>query len=289
MSELLTALADKLGAKIAKKYRVPAETARDMVLVHWQQKQDLLKLVAESSTEKAVARTRIYKDPERDVTRKVYYELRRYQAEQSVDPMIDELRQSQEGDAREKARLALVQNHVSTAERMSHLDEFWTQIKTYWGEPSSLLDLGCGLLPLVYPYADHKLDRYLALDRSTDSINTIQAFKEVYGKDMLETHEWKITDGWDVIGDQSYIFDVALMLKFVPVVARQEPESLNILGQVPARKVIITGCKTAMVKQQDISRRERASILAFAEEQGLDLLDEFETPDEVGFVFQRNI
>lgn len=293
MPDFMQKLAQLLGVKIAKKYRVPAETAAKAVLEHWSGRADLVTLMQTATSEKSITRTRLYKDAERDVTRKVYYQLRRYQASESSESMVQALLDA-DGASQDSARLALVQNHISTAERLPHLQEFWQALMPYCNQAQSILDVGCGLLPLLFPFDRFQLDRYMALDRSADSVNTIQAFKTRYNLQALQTSAWDIATGWDVLrNSQSQslksgeMYDVAFLFKLVPVVARQEPHSLQVLANTPAKKLLVTGCKTAMVKRQDISRREKASLQAFAADYQLQILDEFETPDEVGLVLAK--
>jgi 16S rRNA (guanine(1405)-N(7))-methyltransferase len=45
-----------------------------------------------------------------------------------------------------------MRRHASTAERAAVLDEFYRQIETWCGEPSTVADLACGLGPLAIPW-----------------------------------------------------------------------------------------------------------------------------------------
>jgi 16S rRNA (guanine(1405)-N(7))-methyltransferase len=286
--QILQELAVMLATKVIKKYRVDQARAVAMAIGYFEKKPELLKLVSSATQLKSVTRTRIYKDAERDVTRKIYYDLRRYQEQDDISCLIDALSQAQTPEALEAARLALVRNHVSTSERLAHTQEFWQSMFQHWGQPRRVLDVGCGILPLLFPFDDMPLEQYVALDKSADSVSTISAYQKSHNITGLSTAQWSIDQGWDVIHDpQEGLFDVAFLLKLVPVVARQEPESLSILARTPAKRLIVTGCKTAMVKQKDISRRERIIVLDFVEQAGLEVLETFETPDEIGFVLSR--
>jgi len=282
MIENIQLLATQLADKVAKKYRVEPIKAKTYIVQYWAKHFDLQTLCSAAPTLKSITRTRLYKDAEREVTRKLYYELRRYQAEQDVDQLVQALRSAQTLESKDHARQQLVQNHVSTHERLAHLEEFWQLVCCYVPSQSRILDVGCGILPLVFPFQTASVQEYLALDRSQDSIDTITAFQEAYDIQCLSARQWSIQDGW--AGVEPHTYDVAFLFKLVPVVARQEPSSLTVLSQVPAKRLILTGCKKAMVKQRDISRRERTLLQHFMGSASMQLIDEFETADEIGFV-----
>lgn len=282
----LQELAELLAHKIAKKYRVELPRALAMVVGYFEKKTDLCDFAQQAPNIKAIRRTRLYKEAERETTRRIYYDLRRYHGPDDIASLVEQLSQASTPAQADAIRLALVKNHVSTAERFAHAAQFWQTIIQHWGQPSSVLDVGCGILPLLLPFDEIALDQYVALDRSLESINTINGFQQAYNVTQLKALQWSIDQGWSATGlDRMY--DVAFLFKLVPVVARQEPGLLAILAQTPAKRLIVTGCRTAMVKQQDISRRESAIIIEFAEQAQWQLCDTFDTPDEIGFVFTR--
>jgi 16S rRNA (guanine(1405)-N(7))-methyltransferase len=112
-------------------------------------------------------------------------------------------------------------------------------------------------------------------------MRAVEACAAWRGDGKLAAQGWTLRDGWAPINET---FDVALMLKIVPVVKRQEPALLEILARVPARRVIVTGSKEALVKRRAIARREKNVIETFAREAGFRILHVFETPDEIGIV-----
>jgi len=81
-------------------------------------------------------------------------------------------------------------------------------------------------------------------------------------------------------------FALALGLKLIPVLARQERNLLPLFRDLPARRFVITGAREAMVKRRSIERRERGSLLAFADELGFEVLETFETPTELGLLLE---
>ena len=99
---------------------------------------------------------------------------------------------------------------------------------------------------------------------------------------------WELAEGWGPVQQaDSEPFEVALLLKIVPVVRRRQPGLLDLLARVPARKLLVTGSRQAMVKHTSIERREHAVIREFAVGHGLEIVRPFETEDEVGWLFGR--
>jgi hypothetical protein len=81
-------------------------------------------------------------------------------------------------------------------------------------------------------------------------------------------------------------FALALGLKLIPVLARQERSLLPLFQELPARRFLITGARQAMVKRRTIERRERASLLAFADELGFEIVGTLETTTELGLLLE---
>lgn len=48
----------------------------------------------------------------------------------------------------------ILQDHLSTQERLPILDDFYREIFRVTGKPTSLLDIACGLNPLAFPWMD---------------------------------------------------------------------------------------------------------------------------------------
>ena len=81
-------------------------------------------------------------------------------------------------------------------------------------------------------------------------------------------------------------FALALGLKLIPVLARQERELLPLFRDLPTRRFLITGAREAMVKRRSIERRERASLQAFADELGFPIIGSLETDSELGVLLE---
>ncbi|MFC1722415.1 hypothetical protein ACFL0C_02065, partial [Patescibacteria group bacterium] len=81
-------------------------------------------------------------------------------------------------------------------------------------------------------------------------------------------------------------FDLAIMMKLVPVIARQQKELLNYLSHVPAKHILLTGSKESMVKKQSIEKREDAVLQRFIKLCGRNVIKRFEIENEFGYLIE---
>jgi 16S rRNA (guanine(1405)-N(7))-methyltransferase len=113
-----------------------------------------------------------------------------------------------------------LRGHASTRERVPHLDAFYAGIWAVSGVPGHLLDLGCGLGPLALPWMALPHDAtYVATDVDRRPLATVAAFLELVG----QPHRVEARDL--VAGPPSDHADVALLLKLVTTLDRQDPDA----------------------------------------------------------------
>jgi len=108
-----------------------------------------------------------------------------------------------------------------------------------------------------------KVVKYIAADRDKKSVKIIEAYSAWLGDGRLIGVNWDLKEGWQELfkktGVESY--DLALIMKVVPVVKRQQRELLSVLKETPANLLFITGSKTSMTKTAVLkSEREEISI-----------------------------
>lgn len=71
----------------------------------------------------------------------------------------------------------VLSQHASTAERIPVMSEFYSQLFSATGQPQSILDLACGLHPLVFPWMGlHTSVRYHAYDILQPRVDFINQF-----------------------------------------------------------------------------------------------------------------
>lgn len=294
-------LAGELAVLVARRYRIEVDAAKQLILVAWANEPALWEQAAKDEDPGRLARTRAYRQAADRAKAKIYYHLRRYRDDGDLHGAAAQLRDlvaagagPSDAWAREVAN-TVARGHVSTRERLDDLEPLLAAIFAWVPEPTSILDLGCGVMPLLWPF-DRPFDgtgrtttRYLALDRDAVAVELCSVWAELVGGGRLEARRWALEEGFSSITgpEPDGGFALGLALKLVPVVARQERERLPILASAPVRRLLVTGAKQAMVKRRAIDRREERVLLAFAEDNGLSVVGELDTPSELGFLLER--
>ena len=291
LEPVLAQLAESLAQEVALRYRIGADQARCQIELRWHSHQALRALARKNPSPSALARTRLYRRAASQAKKDIYYRLRRYRQESDeFSKGLEELRRAAPSAQRQPAREALARSHASTGERWPDLADFLERTQHVWGDCATLLDVGCGLMPLLFPFdrVGDRFRRYVACDRDARCIEAVNACGQV-PPGVLEGCVWDIGDGWEALESQTGVkrYDAAFLLKLVPVVARQQPRLLATLADAPADWLVVTGARQALARRRDISRRERAVLGAFARRHGLVVESEFETPSELGLVMRR--
>ena len=286
----LAQLAERLAQDAALRYRISADQAKGQIVRTWRGHQALRALARKTPSPRALARTRLYRQAASQAKKDIYYRLRRYRPQPDAFALgLDRLRRAATDAESQAAREALARSHASTAERWPDLEGFLERTQPVWGDCATLLDVGCGLMPLLFPFnpTPGRIQRYVACDRDAACIEAVNAHAQALAG-VLEGRVWDIEEGWEALAAQTGIrrYDVAFLLKLVPVVARQQPGLLATLAAAPADWLVVTGSRQALARRQDISRRERAVVGSFAKRHGLAVEWEFETPSELGLVMR---
>lgn len=293
-AELMKEVINVLAAEILKTYKVDKSSLFELLSDSVMSNKDLIDIIEKETDFKKVARTKVYKDFSNKVKRNLYNQLRRYyQDADDVDKIVDKFKELQTGSEESKNYIkSLLQYHVSTRERMTDFDNFYDPIKKYILESEKIIDIGCGLNPLMVPFNSDgsKVVKYIAADRDKKSVKIIEAYSAWLGDGRLIGVNWDLKEGWQELfkktGVESY--DLALIMKVVPVVKRQQRELLSVLKETPANLLFITGSKTSMTKNSSIEKRERRDINNFIDECGYTKLLEFDKNEEFGWLVKKN-
>lgn len=163
---------------------------------------------------------------------------------------------------RDACRHAL-ERHASTRERIGELDRFYAEVwDAVGGVPASLLDLACGLNPLALPFMG--LDagtEYRACDADRRVLEEVEAFLTLVG----QPHRTWACDL--VSGVQDGAADVALLLKTVPLLDRQDPAAAGrLLAALPARHVVVSFPVRSLGGRGDLERTYRSRMGALMAE-----------------------
>jgi hypothetical protein len=281
------------AARIAERYRVSQADALAGLREAFEARPALAKRIADRLAEEDVTRWREFRDVVRRCRRRLYYDLRRYYADpERAGALVAEL-EARCGEGTSVADVhplvtGLLECHVSTRERLPHYEEFYTRLFELAGVPRSIVDVGCGMHPLSYPFAAEGkgTERYLALDGDGTAIRAVRAFSRLLPAGRLRAVHEQI----GTVGDQAFewgpAFDLALLLKIVPVVARLDRQAASALHGCPARRALVTGNAESMTKRQSVERRERRALERFVAESGRRVIAEFDVGGEFGFLIE---
>jgi 16S rRNA (guanine(1405)-N(7))-methyltransferase len=277
-----------------KKYKIGRDRAEDIVMDTMQKHPGFLRLLGtakgKDASLKRISKTRGYREVKSKARKRIYYELRQYNENIALrESLIDSLDRAAARPSQGEYRSIIQQlahTHISTKERLNHLDYFYDKLFDSVGEFHSIVDVGCGLHPLLFPFAEREKGKsvrcYAALDKDPLSIAALSAFSRILGGNILQPLHWDIKDGWRAVLNTVNIprFDVAFLMKLVPVVSRIERDLMEILRETPAGTWVITGSRVSMTKYAGIEQRERRIIHRFIEESGRAVAGEFSTPEE---------
>ena len=130
----------------------------------------------------------------------------------------------------------LMQAHASTRERLPILDEFYETIFANLPPIHTVLDLACGLNPLVYPWLPLPKDvQFTAVDIYSDMLTFIQEFFELTGVNGR-------TQQRDIIGNPpTEPYDLILLLKTLPCLEQVDKNAaVNLLDKLNGRYLLIS-------------------------------------------------
>lgn len=279
--------------KIARRYRVSHTDALAALRDAFGRHPDLARRIAERAEDEDVTRWRDFRDVVRRCRRKIYYGLRRYYDDpQRAEALAAELeRLCAAGAGREDVRPIverLLASHVSTRERLPHYGEFYDRLFALSGVPRAILDVGCGMHPLSYPFQDagSETELYLALDRDGTATRSVRGFSMLLPPGRLQAAERSVESATEAALATGEAFDLALLLKIVPVIGRLNQHALAELLRCPARQMLVTGNAESMAKRRRVDRRERRTMDRFVEESGRRVVAEFAVGGEFGFLIE---
>lgn len=279
-----------LATEVSAKYKLSPERALGLVTAELTAFPGFVAGAEAAATVKAFERTRLCKDAVSKAKKAIYFELRKYkQDEVAFEEALCVLEAAAPGVETPEllaAQRAIVTAHVSTAERIGHLDALLDALEEPLAGARAVIDLGAGTFPLVFDFARFPgIDYYRACDRDAVAMRAVAAWGAWRGDGRLTAEVLDFADG--KLPGNGGECDVALMLKLIPVVKRRVPKALALLGNIAARRLVVTGSREGMVKRRDITGRERRVLEDFARDYGWRISGSFETPDEIGLVLER--
>ncbi len=214
----------------------------------------LKELLAKPFNEKSAVTKLIVKDI-RAQLRRVYGLFRTQGTVTRAD--IDTFYQNKQTD---KALRVLLSLHHSTRERLGFYQEMYQQIFRATGEPTSIIDLGCGLNPLSLPLMGLSEVKYYALDISKQEIAVLDYFFSRIKRDYQAIRaNASLLDISNVEGVRRLpASDVCFMFKVTDHLDKGRGHKMTeeVLKAVPAKFVVISfATKTMSGKEMTAPRR----------------------------------
>jgi 16S rRNA (guanine(1405)-N(7))-methyltransferase len=128
---------------------------------------------------------------------------------------------------------------------------------------------------------------YVAIDKQPDVIETLRVFASAVKPTRLIPVCADIAEvTWEEYLDDDTMFELALMLKLIPVIFRQQRHLLTTLTRVPARYVLITATTESMTRKENIQRREDRVLQRFIELSGRAIVTTFQAGNEFGYLLR---
>jgi 16S rRNA (guanine(1405)-N(7))-methyltransferase len=199
---------------------------------------------------------------------------------------LNEIRATWRGDltdaAFRAACTAALTAHASTRERVPHLASFYPPIWQITGVPQRILDIGCGLNPLALPWMQLPPDAaYLATDVDQRPLTAVGAFLTLVG----QPHAVRAEDA--VSEPPTDETDVALLLKLIPTLDRQDPgASVRLLRALNAHHAVVSfPARSLGGRGKGMERTYRSRLAELADESGrVREVAEASVPNELVFV-----
>jgi 16S rRNA (guanine(1405)-N(7))-methyltransferase len=171
--------------------------------------------------------------------------------------------------------------HASTRERVPFLETFYAGIWRHTGVPRRMLDVGCGLSPLALPWMGLDRDaRYIATDVDRRPLAAVDEFLALVG----QAHVVRASDA--VTDRPSDAVDVALLLKLVPTLDRQDPGAAShLIDAIRARHAVVSfPARSLGGRSKGMERAYRARLDDLAARARVTQVAEASVPNELVFV-----
>ncbi len=272
--------------KIAAQYKITYTEALDKLNELANKDLKLAKKTEGVTDEKELSRFSEYKNFIKKAKKTIYYDLRRFHSSAKAEK---ELLSHFITHADAQTILELTRTHASTKEREPYITVFNDQLAMFAENSKNVLDIGGGLFPLQFPYTNFSsLKNYVWLDKDKKAFDILEVFTKTLPNITFNLHKESIGEHtWEsYLPSGATEFDLALMIKLVPLIYRQERPLLRYLATVPAKRILITGSKESLTKKKSIYFRENETLKEFIKISGRKILNKLEIPNEFGYLLE---
>jgi 16S rRNA (guanine(1405)-N(7))-methyltransferase len=290
MNILPKELIDQEIKSICSRYKIGPEPVRKHINETIRHHPRLIQKIQENKNVN-ISRLKAYKCFIKDVKKTIYYQLRKYHQSPANESHLKQRLANVPVDHKKSDHLRtiltdLLASHVSSKERLPYIEEFYRQLFECINPPQTIVDIGCGLHPLSYPFDNSMaLKAYFAIDKDVSAIDVLNLYAPHIRPIRLKPVCMDIKDiTWSDFLDQASQFDLAIMLKLIPVICRHSPSSLTQLYHIPAKRIVITGNIESMTRHENIRRKEEQVLHKFIEMTGRKIINSFQIDNEFGLV-----
>jgi 16S rRNA (guanine(1405)-N(7))-methyltransferase len=159
----------------------------------------------------------------------------------------------------------ILESHSSTRERLPILDDFYPAIFQLTGQPAAILDMGCGLNPLAWPWMGLPSPiRYFALDIDAARIDFLNRYLDLAGLEPLARCQ-------DILAQPPVDdADLAVLLKMSPTLERQEAGATSrLISQLQTAHVVISyAVRSLGGREKGMVEQYQQQFQAMAQSQG---------------------
>ena len=288
---------------ILKRYKISEEKAEEFFLEEAFKNKKFMKNVLEFSERKNFEKWSEYRKVLKKAKKNIYYFLRQYkhEPEEKIKEKFGELKKAlkKEGKIEKTLELhkELLEMHVSSRERTESYKNFYEKIFKVTGKPESILDVSCGFnyfsLPfmklekLSYAGTEFKkefveeMNRYFALIKNYSEIKAKGFLLDLKERDFETRNELlDLNKGKE--------FDIAFLLKLIPVMEREKRGSTDgLIETIPAKWIVLSVSKESMTKKEKIAFREVKIIKNFIKQNSLYVNATIDFENEIVFITKR--
>ena len=124
--------------------------------------------------------------------------------------------------------IKLLETHISSKERISNYNSFYEEIFLITKKPKSILDIGCGLNPVSYPFMKLDKVKYYACDISQDEMDFLNGYFDMMRKySGLDGHAFKFDIKADELkGNMKDEVDAVFAFKLIDLIDSKSAEKL---------------------------------------------------------------
>lgn len=176
----------------------------------------------------------------------------------------------------------IVKIHSSTKERVDDFTKIFKYIFDTTGEVGTLLDIGCGLNPLLSFSLDKKWKRYICEDIDCAQQYFLSEFFKLNKRDDFEVRVG------DVFSDGYYDMDMIFALKLLPVLDQQEENGAEALLRKIKAKYLVTSFPNKSLGgiEKGMKGNYEAKYLPIVERCGFEKISSKEFKNESVFIFK---